>query len=234
MWDKAGKHWKRAWHFFWKDDSVWSWLANVIVAFLVIRFIVYPVLGIILGTSFPIVAVVSESMEHGITPICLQKSNTECVKYSKVEFEMCGQKLSEFQESFDNYWKVCRKWYEEKGITKTQFESFPFHNGFDKGDIILLWRAHAENLEVGDVLVFQGDKVAPVIHRIVGIKKEEGKYYYHTKGDHNSESIIGPLGETKISEERLLGQGVLRIPYLGWVKILFVDAVKPLGWTILR
>jgi len=63
---KIHHHGKRFWNFMWNDDSVSSWVANVIVAFLLIRFIVYPVLGLILGTHFPIVAVVSESMEHGL------------------------------------------------------------------------------------------------------------------------------------------------------------------------
>ena len=62
--DKLKQHGKKAWNFFWNEDSVSSWIANIIVAFIVIRFIVYPVLGAALGTSFPIVAVVSESMEH--------------------------------------------------------------------------------------------------------------------------------------------------------------------------
>ena len=59
------EHLKKTWNFFWNDESIWSWLANIIVAFLVIRFLVYPLLGVILGTGYPIVAVISESMEHG-------------------------------------------------------------------------------------------------------------------------------------------------------------------------
>lgn len=218
--DKFGRikqHSKRIWHFFWKDDSAWSWLANIVVAFIVIRYLIYPLLGIILGTGFPIVAVVSESMEHGT--------------YHGV---LCGQNPIDFKESLDNYWAVCGNWYEEKGITKQEFKRFPFRNGFDKGDVIILWRANTKNLEKGDILVFQGNRPQPIIHRIVNIMQEDDKYFYHTKGDHNSDSITGSYGERRISEERVLGQGVLRIPYLGWVKILFVDAVKPFGITIQR
>jgi signal peptidase I len=211
MWDKAGV--EKLWHFFWHEDTIWSWLANVVVAFLVIRFIIYPLLGVILGTSFPIVAVVSESMEHGLSNQII-----------------CGQRLDEFQESFDNYWTVCGDWYEKKGITKKQFAQFPFKNGFDKGDVIILWRANKKNIKVGDVLVFQGNKPQPIIHRVVNINDE----FYQTKGDHNKDSIEGEFGETKIKEERIFGKGILRIPYFGWVKIAFVDAVRPLGITIER
>ncbi len=55
---------KRAWYFIWEEDSVWSWLANIAIAFVLIKFIVYPGLGFILSTTHPIVAVVSSSMEH--------------------------------------------------------------------------------------------------------------------------------------------------------------------------
>lgn len=55
---------KKIWYFIWEDNSIWSWLVNVVLAVIIIKFIVYPVLGLALGTSYPIVAVVSGSMEH--------------------------------------------------------------------------------------------------------------------------------------------------------------------------
>jgi signal peptidase I len=211
------KHLKKLWKFIWSDESIWSWLANIGVAFLVIRFLLYPLLGIILGTPFPIVAVVSESMEHGL--------------HNDV---LCGREFHEFRESFDNYWQVCGEWYENKGITKEQFSHFPFSQGFSKGDIIILWRAHEKNLQVGDVLIFQGNKPQPIIHRIVALNGENGDRNYQTKGDHNSDSIEGDFGETTIGQERIYGQGLLKIPYLGWIKIVFVDLVRPLGINIQR
>lgn len=55
---------KRFWHFVWHDDSWLSWIVNVLLAFILVKFIVYPGLGLLLGTTHPIVAVVSGSMEH--------------------------------------------------------------------------------------------------------------------------------------------------------------------------
>lgn len=208
---------KKIWQFFWKDDSVWSWLANIVVAFVVIRFLIYPLLGVVLGTSLPIVAVISESMDHGL-----------------YDGKLCGQQFDEFKDSFDHYWEICGGWYEDNSISKAQFQRFPFQDGFYKGDVIILWRANKDNLELGDILVFQGDKPQPIIHRVVKIWEEGGKYFYQTKGDHNSDSIAGYLGETKINEKRLLGEGIVKVPYLGWLKILFVGAVRPLGINIQR
>ena len=216
--DSLGKlhhHGKKIWHFLWNDTSLWSLLANIIVAFLLIRFIVYPLLGVSLGTSYPIVAVISESMEHGLH-----------------NGMICDHQLENFQESFDNYWDTCGAWYTEKNISKEQFSQFPFRDGFNTGDVIILWQAKKENLHIGDVLVFQGSKPQPIIHRIVRIWQEEGITYYQTKGDHNGDSIPGSSGEKRIDQSRLLGKGIVRIPYLGWVKIIFVDAVKPFGITI--
>ena len=55
---------KKVWHFLWHDDSPWSFIANVIIAIILIQFVIYPVLGLILGTPYPVVAIVSESMQH--------------------------------------------------------------------------------------------------------------------------------------------------------------------------
>ncbi len=212
------KQWSRkAWHFFWEDDSIWSWLANIAIAFVLIKFVVYPLLGLFLGTSYPLVAVISESMMHrpqgGMTS--------------------CWPESTQLPESFDNYWSTCGYWYDSRGVTKEQFDTFPFRDGFDKGDVILLWRANKENIQVGDILVFQGGKPQPIIHRVVKVWQEEGKYYYQTKGDHNSNSG-GGIPETKIGEERVYGKGLVRVPYLGWVKIIFVEMLRPLGIKIER
>jgi len=212
---KFKRYARKVWHFFWHEDSVASWIVNLVVAFVVIKYALYPVLGLLFGTSFPIVAVISESMEHGLSNNLI-----------------CGQQFEEMKESFDNYWDLCGYWYEGKGITKEQFESFPFQNGFNKGDVIILWRASPQNLDVGDILVFQADRPQPIIHRVVKSVQDNEKVYYQTKGDHNRDSIQQPLEEHQISEERILGKGVIRIPYLGWVKILFVDALSLVGIKI--
>jgi signal peptidase I len=225
------KHLKKFWKFFWHDDSFASWVANIIVAFIVIRYLLYPVLGVVLGTSFPIVAVVSESMEHGISPDCLQQQNGMCLEYSKTEFKLCGQRFTEFYDSYENYWRICGSWYENNDISREQFAKFPFQNGFDKGDVVILWRA--TNVEVGDILVYQASTTQPIIHRVVKVWEEDGKTFYQTKGDHNSRSLSS-LNEEKVSEERVFGKGIIRIPYFGWVKILFVDIVRPFGIIIER
>ncbi len=55
---------KKIWWFIWHDNSIASWIVNIILAFLIVKFVIYPGLGLLLGTSYPVVAVVSNSMHH--------------------------------------------------------------------------------------------------------------------------------------------------------------------------
>ena len=80
-----------------------------------------------------------------------------------------------------------------------------------------------KKLKQGDVLVFAAPlQPEPIIHRIIAT--ENGAY--KTKGDNNC-NIIG--FEEIIQPERTLGKAVLRIPYLGWIKIIFVELLKATG-----
>ena len=55
---------QKTYRFIFKEDSVLSWIVNIILAFLLVKFVIYPFLAFILGSSLPLVAVISGSMEH--------------------------------------------------------------------------------------------------------------------------------------------------------------------------
>ena len=74
-----------------------------------------------------------------------------------------------------------------------------------------------KSLEVGDVIVFKGNGPNPIIHRIVNIK-QNSQPGYTTKGDNNSAQ--DPSQATEV-----IGKAVLRIPFLGYIKIWFVDLI---------
>jgi len=59
-----GKFLKKLWYFIWHEDSLLSWIVNIILAFVIVKFLLLPGLGLVLGTQFPLVAVVSGSIEH--------------------------------------------------------------------------------------------------------------------------------------------------------------------------
>jgi len=186
---------KKTWHFIWEDDSIWSWIVNIILAFVLIKYIVYPGLGLILSTSYPIVAVVSSSMEH--------------------------------DGSFDDWWSSRGGWYASYDVTKDDFLDFDFRNGFNKGDIMILYGTEAKDIQIGDIIVFRSRRPDPIIHRVVKKWEGDGGYYFQTKGDHNADSIAsGSLNEMSINEEQYLGRAVVRVPLLGYVKIWFVELIN--------
>ena len=161
-----------------------SWIVNIILAFILVKFLIYPGLGLVFGTSYPIVAVVSGSMEHN--------------------------------GNFDSWWNNQENFYGQYNISKGEFKNFKFRNGFNKGDIMILFRA--KNIKVGDVIVFKGNVKDPIIHRV--IKLENG---IQTKGDAND---MSRSDETDINKENIYGRAVFKVPYLGWIKLAFVEILN--------
>ncbi len=202
------RYFKKIWNFIWNDDSLLSWFVNVILAIVIVKFLIYPSLGFLLNTNFPVVAVVSCSMEHGAT---------NCGD-NRIE-DLCGMAELKDINNFDDYWGVCGSWYEAKNITKEEFKKYPFKNGFKKGDIMVLIGKNFEDIKEGDILVFNiGGYNAPIIHRVI----EKTKDGVGTKGDHN---IDQNSFEKDIKKDKLLGKAVFRIPYLGWVKVIFSEII---------
>ncbi|MFO7710163.1 MAG: signal peptidase I [Candidatus Woesearchaeota archaeon] len=179
--------WGKIWYFIWEDDSLLSWTVDLLISFVIIKFLVYPGLGLALGTTHPIVAVVSGSMEHDGT--------------------------------FDSWWESQKGLYDQYNITREEFSEYPFANGFNTGDIMVLKGKPTDEIERGDVIVFWGNRRDPIIHRVV-----DSNGGFTTKGDHN---LGSDTYEYDIPPERLVGYGehekgsvaIARVPYLGYIKI---------------
>lgn len=216
---------KKIWHFVWKEDSFLSWVVNIILAFVLIKFVVYPALGWMLGTSYPVVAVVSGSMEHKLVHPCSSiDSFGQCSAFDKNSYEICGKRLDKKSSGgFDIYWELCGDWYLERNLTKGEFIEFPFKNGFNTGDIIVLKGIAPKDIRVGQVIVFQTPyRADPIIHRVVDIEQNNNYYIYGTKGDHNAGK--GDV-DRNIPEQAVIGRAYFRIPFLGYVKIAFMKLV---------
>ena len=190
------KFWEKFWFIVWKDDSIKGWLISLIFIFILVKFIFFPTLSLVTGTSLPLAIVESCSMYHE------------------------GNLLS----NYDNWWKGQNSKYSEFNIEKEIFEDFKFKNGFNKGDILFITRAKPEKLKIGDVIIFQSTQKTPIIHRIIEIKEQDGKYTFSTIGDNNN----GQLNfEKNIKQEQLIGKANLKIaPYLGWGKLIFFEKFK--------
>ena len=195
--------WKGLWYFIWDDDSLISWIVNILLAFVIIKFLLYPGMGLIMATDYPIVAVVSESMEHD--------GNFDMWWSSSA---ICGSQYCSQSQYYFNY-----------GIEVDEFKDFKFSNGFNKGDLMILRGKEPKDIKIGDILVFDGNRQDPIIHRVIKKWYQEDEYHFQTKGDHNSDSYAQIL-ETDISQDDVVGVAVGRVPLLGWIKIMFVSIVS--------
>ena len=186
----------KAWHFLWKEDSLASWIVSLILAFIIVKFIFFPFLSLVLGTSMPLVVVESGSMHH--------------------PGNFVGNIMG-LENNFDIWWNQKADWYLKEGMSKSEAKNWPFRTGLEMGDIIVV--TSPSNLEVGDIIIFNANQKHPLIHRIVEIKETNGQKIYSTKGDNN----FGQLdSEKQIFENELVGKASFRIPKLGWLKLGFV------------
>ena len=192
------KTWKKVWHFIWEDNSVLSWLANLVLAFVLIKFVVYPGLGFLLQTSYPVVAVVSESMEHN------NGFNQWWEKAGKW-YASNGITKGEFDE-----------FPLKNGFNKGDIIVLKGKNPEDIkiGDIIVFWSAKKDPIihrvvkkwQENGKYYFQTKGDNPATNP-VSIKNAS-------------------LDETRISQEQIVGNAISKIPLLGYIKIWFVEIIN--------
>jgi len=159
LWDmkKVVNCWKAFWKFL-KKDSWASFAVTLLLAFVIIKFVFFPGLSFLTGSSLPLVIVESCSMYH----------------------HEDGMAKS-FESSV----------YEDYGLELLDSLSWDFQNGFAKGDVIFV--VGADDVEVGDVIIFNENVQYPLIHRVVSV--EDG--VYSTKGD-NYKTNSGQRSAEKI------------------------------------
>lgn len=187
-----------------KAKKIWErltkgFLGYIIYALLGIAagYLFYFTLSLVLQTDLPTVAVLTNSMDHGINEWGAP----------------CGKKVSGYKESFDNWWELCKNFYENIGISKEQFFSFPVKEGFKKGDMPIV--QGSDNYSVGDVIVFSiTTERIPIIHRIIKINPDET---YQTKGDFNSGQNFY---EYSVKKQQIHGRVIFIIPKLGYYKVI--------------
>lgn len=119
------------------------------------------------------------------------------------------------ESNFEEWWYKNSEWYESKGISKSEFLSFPYKNGLNKGDIILV--IGKKQYDAGEIIIFNAAATHPLIHRIVSFNP------ISTKGDHNSNQLEI---ERNIRENAIIGKATLRIPLLGWIKLIFFEPFR--------
>jgi hypothetical protein len=88
--------------------------------------------------------------------------------------------------------------------------------------VIFVLGIDKEDIEVGNIVIFEGGSKHPIIHRII----ETGGGKITTKGDHNS-MLLG--NEVDVDGDLVMGRAVFRIPFIGWIKLIFFEWGRPLN-----
>lgn len=110
---------------------------------------------------------------------------------------------------------------QELGLGIEEIKSFPYNNGLNPGDLLLVWNREPSEIRIGDIIVFQEDNVL-IIHRVIQISMEGDDYYFTTKGDHNYGSMPS---EINITSSLVKGVAENRIPLLGIPKMILTNFV---------
>ena len=224
---------KKFWHYLWYDDSLMSYVLNFALAFLFIKFIFFPSIGFALNNDYPVVAIVSGSMEHKFAPKTDSYGRSLLNKDGTYTYALCGEtykkekKLFNFDKNVNlsEFWGECGNYYEKNfNISMEQFGEFKYKNGLNIGDVMILYGKDPKEIEIGDVLVFEPQSAlffethGPVIHRVVRKWQDDsGDWHFRTKGDHNDQSFVN--FENDIHEDKVIGVGSVRIPFIGYAKI---------------
>ncbi len=205
------------------EDGLVRFGVEVVTAF-ISAWIVYALLGLLLGSSMPLVVVVSGSMEpvlHRGDVVILQGATNNPVKVQEIEFSgnLTDRAFSEF------------------GAIK------PFLN--QQGNVAVYGVEINRQLIVFDqngetVVYYSRFSQVPVIHRaVLKIHANDGVFLL-TKGDANptfdqdcgrvvlGRPEYGCITPYPVLESEVVGKQLLKIPFIGYVKLLLWDDVLEL------
>ena len=98
---------------------------------------------------------------------------------------------------------------------------------FYRGDLLVVKRVDVQDLEVGDIIVFEvPNSEVPIVHRIIEIVEKDSKKYFITKGDNNrAMDFYWRPEHPGTPEEKVIGIVFYRIPEAGKVSLFFKDLV---------
>lgn len=89
------------------------------------------------------------------------------------------------------------------------------------GDVVIIHKIEGKDAQVGDVILFPYQKDMKVTHRIIGLSEKQGTKLFTTKGDANPEPDVD-----LVPVDNVQGKVVAVVPKVGWLTLVFRDAVK--------
>jgi signal peptidase len=84
------------------------------------------------------------------------------------------------------------------------------------GDVVIIAKVQAENIETGDVIQFRVPEGVTIMHRVIEIQETEGgSKVFITKGDANDQPDSEP-----VLPDNVVGKAVITIPKVGWASVV--------------
>jgi len=183
-----------------------GWVGTVfqIILGILIAYFAYKLLGLMLHTPTPLVAVVSTSMQH---------ENEEATHYAQLE------KYLGYNRSYIDSWPI------KNGFGRGDMLIIIGSNDYEVGDVVVYRALPVLNKEACKLPSQEPPTLPtdPIIHRII-YKNPDGTY--QTKGDAN---FIQFSYECSIKKEQIYGKAILfPIPKLGYPKIILTEMLEKL------
>lgn len=115
---------------------------------------------------------------------------------------------------------VCLQRFSNNKLSLFNFRMFTVITGsmepmYNIGDVLIAKEVKPENIKVGDTITYQviengvNDKV--ITHQVVGIDKNNGKYYFHTKG------LANLVEDPIVSEDKVYGKVIYKSIVISFV-----------------
>jgi signal peptidase I len=146
---------KKVYKYVFEENTALSWIASIIVAFVVVKFIFYPLLSLILGTGLPLVAVISPSMDH-----------------NGMDFDSWWEENKEWYEERGIYKEEFQEYGLKNGFNKGDVIVLRGAKKVERGDTVVYLNEYTDLL--GSY---------PVIHRVTFINDTDNSM--EVKGDNN-------------------------------------------------
>lgn len=216
-------------------NKITEWIVYIASAF-VFALIFYSAAGFLLGTTTPLVVVVSGSMEPNLyrgDVILLQGVSGEQLKAPEIQLNyptLKGIPVNSFAESFcsgslSQDLIACDSYKQAYIQGKAGLEDFRVEKiFFDEKNILGVKKE-------GDIVVYNSDRGIPVIHRAIAKLKAQDGFYILTKGDSVKNPLIDQdtsLSLYPVQVKELQGKSIFRIPLIGYVKLILFDDLSVL------
>ncbi|MDD4049531.1 MAG: hypothetical protein PHX47_00810 [Candidatus ainarchaeum sp.] len=200
------------------ENKIMYWIFYLVYS-LILAFLIFKLLGLILGTSLPLATVVSGSMEpsfyRGDIMVISSAKNLKS-EVITIDDNISTKNLNEF----------AKMEYKLNGFGNYEVKTIEINN-----QIIEIKDAIEKN---NSVVVYKSNLTGrDIIHRVVLIIDANDGKYVLTKGDNGETNYIidqdcaisgnyivnGCLNVYPINVENLMGKKILRIPYIGYLKL---------------